>query len=336
MRTIAVFSIAAESPHCVASSPEAPSRNWTLNGQTVPSIGIRPGEQQFWRLVNAGSDTYLDIAVDNTQMQIVGLDGVPLASVGNAPLTVSHLRRAARQPHRIHRDGTAGRNDRVPADELLRFWCTRARHARRHARDDQGRKVHSPTSRNTGSESAPAREYSARKCGPTRPPTSARISRPLRSHGRRRRPTAVKIKSTGNRTIRTAAIYALSGTMEQWQIANASSQVHTFHIHQTHFLVQSIVGGTNASVSGATVTVTPAGAGSCVLVIADASGLAANLAISVTGQLSAITVSPNTNRSAATSMISSSSRPRRTKWSRTPIERLPSCGSAASRIREPA
>ena len=80
----------AASSHCLAGSPEAPSRNWTLNGQTQPSIGIRPGEQQFWRLVNAGSDTYLDLSVDKTQMQIVALDGVALASVGNRPMTVSH------------------------------------------------------------------------------------------------------------------------------------------------------------------------------------------------------------------------------------------------------
>ena len=50
----AVVRTAADS-HCLAGSPEAPSRNWTVNGQTVPSIGIEPGERQFWRLVNAGS-----------------------------------------------------------------------------------------------------------------------------------------------------------------------------------------------------------------------------------------------------------------------------------------
>jgi suppressor of ftsI len=78
--------------HCVASSPEAPIKALTLNGLTQPSIGIRRGEQQFWRMVNAGSDTYVDVSVDGAIMNVVALDGVPLSSGVNTPasMVVTH------------------------------------------------------------------------------------------------------------------------------------------------------------------------------------------------------------------------------------------------------
>lgn len=120
---------------------ETAVKNWTLNGQTNPSIGIRPGEQQFWRLVNAGSDTYLDVTVDNTQMKIVGIDGVPLASVGNAPMSVSHyVVPPASRLEFIVTGPPAFRKNGVPAHELLRCGSSGARNARGHARDDQCRK----------------------------------------------------------------------------------------------------------------------------------------------------------------------------------------------------
>src|SRR5664279_5404973 len=63
-----------------------------MYGAGRPAIRIARGEQQFWRVVNAGADTYLDLQVDNTMMQIIALDGVPLASgVGTpASMTVTH------------------------------------------------------------------------------------------------------------------------------------------------------------------------------------------------------------------------------------------------------
>ena len=40
-------------------------------------------------MVNAGADTYLDVAVDNALLQIVALDGVPLSSGVNTPASLS-------------------------------------------------------------------------------------------------------------------------------------------------------------------------------------------------------------------------------------------------------
>jgi suppressor of ftsI len=68
----------AEPPSC-ASGSEATERVFTVNGQMRPSIGINPGERQFWRIVNASADQYLDLQIDKQKLEIVALDGMPLA-----------------------------------------------------------------------------------------------------------------------------------------------------------------------------------------------------------------------------------------------------------------
>jgi suppressor of ftsI len=67
------------SPSRCSSVTEEPERIFTLNGAVRPRIGIAPGEQQFWRIVNASPDLYADIEIDSELMTIVALDGMPLA-----------------------------------------------------------------------------------------------------------------------------------------------------------------------------------------------------------------------------------------------------------------
>lgn len=50
----------------------------TLNNAVRPSIAIAPGERQFWRIVNAQPDGYLDLQLDGSSFDVVGLDGEPL------------------------------------------------------------------------------------------------------------------------------------------------------------------------------------------------------------------------------------------------------------------
>jgi FtsP/CotA-like multicopper oxidase with cupredoxin domain len=61
------------------SSSEHPERILTVNGVVRPTIPIAPGERQFWRIVNASPDLYADLQVDDEQLEIVALDGMPLA-----------------------------------------------------------------------------------------------------------------------------------------------------------------------------------------------------------------------------------------------------------------
>jgi FtsP/CotA-like multicopper oxidase with cupredoxin domain len=58
---------------------EAPEEIFTLNGALRPQIEIAPKERQFWRIVNASADRYLDLQLDGQPLEIVALDGMPLA-----------------------------------------------------------------------------------------------------------------------------------------------------------------------------------------------------------------------------------------------------------------
>jgi FtsP/CotA-like multicopper oxidase with cupredoxin domain len=77
---------------CSATS-EPPERVFTVNNALRPQIAIVPGERQFWRIVNASPDLYADLQVDTVQLEIVALDGMPVAFHDPAHPTevVSHI-----------------------------------------------------------------------------------------------------------------------------------------------------------------------------------------------------------------------------------------------------
>jgi suppressor of ftsI len=59
--------------------PDLPSEVMTVNGSVRPQIEIAPGERQFWRLVNASADRYLDLQIEGQTFEIVAMDGLPIA-----------------------------------------------------------------------------------------------------------------------------------------------------------------------------------------------------------------------------------------------------------------
>jgi FtsP/CotA-like multicopper oxidase with cupredoxin domain len=239
--------------HCTGT--ESPVKGWTVNGVPQPSIGIRPGETQFWRVVNAGSDTYLDLSVDNTTMTILELDGVPLTSgvgtsqgikvsdyvvppasriefvvVGPRAGTTSYLRTLCFDA------GAAG--PPMPAAILATLDPA-------HSLSDQAR---------------PRPQRLAPKLVTYRFPLRAPRRAAPHAFTRRARFTAIPVARaqtiyySDQNTINGQAydpgaapqLYAQSGTVEEWTIVNTSSQVHTFHIHQIHFLLEAVNGVTQA------------------------------------------------------------------------------------------
>ena len=58
---------------------EPPEEVFTVNGSVRPQIEIAPGERQFWRLVNASADRYLDLQLEGQTFEIVAMDGMPIA-----------------------------------------------------------------------------------------------------------------------------------------------------------------------------------------------------------------------------------------------------------------
>src|SRR5258706_468545 len=58
---------------------EPPEEIMTVNGFVRPQIAIAPGERQFWRVVNASADRYVDLQVEGQTFEIVAMDGMPIA-----------------------------------------------------------------------------------------------------------------------------------------------------------------------------------------------------------------------------------------------------------------
>ncbi|MCU1253971.1 MAG: multicopper oxidase type 2 [Candidatus Angelobacter sp.] len=72
---------------------EAAEEIFTANGAIRPQIEIASKERQFWRIVNASPDRYLDLNLDGETFEIVALDGMPLAyhEPESAARTTDHL-----------------------------------------------------------------------------------------------------------------------------------------------------------------------------------------------------------------------------------------------------
>jgi suppressor of ftsI len=58
---------------------EPPEEVMTVNGSVRPQIAIAPGERQFWRMVNASADRYVDLELEGQTFEIVAMDGMPIA-----------------------------------------------------------------------------------------------------------------------------------------------------------------------------------------------------------------------------------------------------------------
>jgi suppressor of ftsI len=204
------------------SEPEAPEIAWTINGVAEPSIDLASGERQFWRIVNASGDGFLDLAIDNASWEIVALDGAPLGGPPRASQHVSippagRLEAIVTGPSaaaalRTRCVDTGADGDPAPAMMLARIA----------AGTGQSRRMASPATSRT-----------------SRIPNAALAAQ-------RRRPDAVVTftEDAGGFYINahkydpadTAMFTVHVGSFAHWRIVNRTREVHPFHIHQVHFL----------------------------------------------------------------------------------------------------
>src|SRR5438105_1181200 len=84
--------VALSSSDC-GGEAEAPEEIFTVNGAVRPQVEIAPGERQFWRLVNASADRYLDLQLEGQSFEIVAMDGMPIAihDPNHRTRTVDHV-----------------------------------------------------------------------------------------------------------------------------------------------------------------------------------------------------------------------------------------------------
>jgi suppressor of ftsI len=218
-----------------SASTERPERIFTVNGAVRPQIAITTGERQFWRIVNASPDLYADLRIDAEQLEIVALDGMPLA-LHNPAHPVEFVSDILVPP--------AGR-----VEAIITGPKAEARVSLRSLCFDTGRDGDlnpamvladlvniaqpSPELRNTSVDS---------RLPPSRPLPPALITRVENSppdfvvhftedkkgfyiNGRRFSPS--------DPPMATVSV----GSFHHWRVTNDTHEVHPFHIHQVHFLV---------------------------------------------------------------------------------------------------
>jgi FtsP/CotA-like multicopper oxidase with cupredoxin domain len=211
-------------PRCGVETTGQP----TINGQATATIGIRPGERQLWRILNASAQRHFVVALSGAErFELVAQDGVPLAYA-----------RGARPSETVDRVviPPAGRAEIVVtgprANRYLLSQCFDAG----PAGDVNPENVLAATI-DDGGRTATARV--AARLGLRPSPRFAAVPTPVRARTIAFSEDARGFYVDGRRYDPAAAplVTARSGTLEAWTLVNRTDEVHTFHIHQVHFAV---------------------------------------------------------------------------------------------------
>jgi suppressor of ftsI len=217
------------------TSTEPPERIFTVNGAVRPPIAITPGERQFWRIVNASPDRYADLQIEGGKLEIVALDGMPLAFHNPAHPTevLSHI--LVPPAGRVEAIVTGPRQG---AKASLRTLCF-----------DTGRDG------DANPEMVLADMVNVAQTGTdprttlidAAPPISKPLSPALIAQVENSPPDfVVNFTEDKNGFYINGKKYLPSdppmttvsiGAFHHWRVTNESHEVHPFHIHQVHFLI---------------------------------------------------------------------------------------------------
>jgi len=210
---------------------EAVEEIFTVNGAVRPGIEIAPNERQFWRMVNASADRYLDLQLDGQTFEIVALDGMPLAyhEPEGPTRTTDHLLLAP-----------AGRLEAIVTGpppgthSALRTLCVDT-----GPDGDPNPEMVLADLVQRGSDPPPEQVHTI----DNRPPLYKPIDvEPLKKVAPNFIVTFTEDKNgfyiNGRKFAPDASpmISARVGTYQHWRIVNPTRELHPFHIHQVHFL----------------------------------------------------------------------------------------------------
>lgn len=241
-----------------ACAPD-PDTTPMVNGIPLAAIGIKPGEKELLRVINASGHRYFDLSVDGQSLDLVAQDGVPLHAYPGGPQSLT-------VPDVV-----------IPPAGRAEFVVT--------GRAQPAALVSKCV--NTGSAGDPAptavlglladdSNWTSSKAGQS----AVRVSAPFAMRRSQFYRSAVPAPAV-QRTIRFTeddngfyldgkqydpagppTVTARSGTVEEWTLENDSDEVHDFHIHQAHFIVESVNGVAQANPHWVdTVNLTPQGTG---------------------------------------------------------------------------
>ena len=204
----------------------------SINGQINPVVPIRPGEMQFWRIANIGATMFMKFRIDAMPLYVVATDGHPLSRPRK--MTEFFIGPGERIDA-IAIGPPAGRYSMHTIAFHNEAW---------HQTPDPAQQMATIVSAGTvgsGAETEVLRQRvkGARWIDEVR---AAPIAR-RRTLDYSRTPDRKIFMIDGhtmdeNRVDQTARL----GDTEEWTIVNTDQQYHSFHIHQTPFLVTEVNG----------------------------------------------------------------------------------------------
>ena len=209
---------------------EAPEEVFTINGSLRPQIEIAPGERQFWRVVNASADRYVDLQLEGQSFEIVAMDGMPIAQHdAHHPTRVADhvLLPPAGRMEAIVTGPAATKSTRLVSG------CVDTG----PQGDPNPAMILADIIPQSASQATPRISQSSLKPYVKSPDLTAEEKAPPRF-------TVIFTEDkngfyiNGEKFAPDAApmVHAKVGTFQHWKIVNASGELHPMHIHQVHFL----------------------------------------------------------------------------------------------------
>ena len=217
------------------SELQPPTALFTVNGAFRPSIAIAPGEQQFWRIVNASADTYTDLRVDGSSLRVVAYDGEPIAlhDPQHPTRTFTHI---VVPP--------AGRVEAIVTGPSAGIHATLRTHCVNSGPDGdpmRGQVLADITSTDPAPPSplpalpGPATYRTVNVSALELAPPSFTV---IFTEGHHRFYINGKLYTPEAKPMTPVKV----GSYVHWRVINRTHEIHPFHIHQVHFLTYAVNG----------------------------------------------------------------------------------------------
>jgi suppressor of ftsI len=214
---------------------DVPGEYTTINQQPLGGkIDMPPEHRQLWRVLNASPDGYYDLSVDGATLRVIAIDGIPFDAYPGAH--EREVRDIVIPP--------AGRAEFIvegaSAGAAFRTSCTNTG----LTGDPNPAQVLATVA--DGSEDLPT----VPAPGATPPPfgtyeeTIGDVFAKQRTvfFSETAKKTAFYLNGKLYSPNAAPMFTARAGTVERWTLQNFTQEVHAFHIHQVHFIVQDIDG----------------------------------------------------------------------------------------------
>jgi suppressor of ftsI len=205
----------------------------SINGQVNPRLPMRPGEMQFWRIGNIGAELFLKLRIEGMPLYAVATDGHPLSRPRK--LTELFL-------------GPGERVDAIAIGPQSGEYAMRTIPFQNEAwkKPEPSRPMATVVSAGSSAPSAHAESEILRQRLAAAVWTDEVRSAPV---ARRR---TLTYSTTPERKVFMIDGHVMEedrvdqtvrlGDTEEWTIVNTDQQYHSFHIHQTAFLVTEVNG----------------------------------------------------------------------------------------------